>query len=500
MTDGARAAGRDARGVAINFLTLAAQASLPAFHVQLARLLGAEDYGLYVLANTWVDLLSVLTLFGMDTAVMRRVSVAHDARAPADAARHTGAALRVVLATGVAAGALLALAAPVIAAWARKPGLVVPLRVLAWVPVAYHAASVFLVATQAKRVMHWDFWARGIFQPLCLLALTSVLLRTHGGLLGACTAVAVGMALTAGLAAVFYGREFALNATLHAVARPVDRSLLRLGWPLMLTNLLWTLQGRLEVILMGRYGASLDAGAYGACMLYVVSLTQVRGAFVPVVSAAVAPALARGDVAGLTATLQRQVRWVAVLAMPLAVLFAGFGDGLLAVFGRDFVGAAPALTVLALAHLWSALALPAYVLPLGGHARYSAVAALVGAVLQCVLLPTLVPRHGLLGAAVSAGTALVVAQGMQLAMAWRLVRVHGFSWGLAKVTLAAGLGFAVGRGVFVFLHGALAVRFFAGVGAALGVYLTVLVALGLTDEERALLAGAWSRARALRRG
>ena len=39
--------------------------------------------------------------------------------------------------------------------------------------------------------------------------------------------------------------------------------------------------------------------------------------------------------------------------------------------------------------------------------------------------------------ATSAGTALAVSQGVQLVMAWRLARVHGFSWGLAKVALAA---------------------------------------------------------------
>lgn len=181
--------------------------------------------------------------------------------------------------------------------------------------------------------------------------------------------------------------------------------------------------------------------------------------------------------------------------MPLAVLFAGFGDGLLAVFGAEFVAAAPALAVLAVAHLWSALALPSYVLPLGDHARYAAGAAAVGAALQCGLLPVLVPRYGLLGAATSAGTALVLSQGLQLAFAWRLARVHGFSWGLAKVAVAAMAGFVVGRGLFTGLDAALAARFFVGVGAAAAVYTTVLVALGLTAEERSLAGGAWARAR-----
>lgn len=492
----AHEAGREAKGVAVNFLTLLAQVSLPAFHIQLARLLGADDYGLYHYSNTVVDLVSVVTLFGMDLAVARKVSVAHKEGDVAGAARATGGALRIVVLSGLVAGVLLALAAPALAAWAREPRLVIPLRTLVLVPVAYHAASMFLIATQAKMVMKWDFWARGIFQPLCLLALTSVLLRTGGGLASACAAVALGMGLTCALAAHFYGREFPLGATMAAAWQPIDRDLLRAGVPLVLTNLTWTLQGSLEVILLKRYGTGADVGAYGACMRYVVSLAQVRGAFFPVVAAAIAPALARGDAAGLTAFLQRQTRWLAIVAMPLAVLFAGFGDGLMAVYGRDFVSATPALALLAVAHLWSALALSAYVLPLSGHARYGAAVAVVGTALQCVLLPVLVPRYGILGAALSSATSLVVSQCAQLTLAWRLARVHGFSWGLLKVAAAAAAGFAVGRGVFVTLPAALAARFFAGVGAALGVYVAALVALGLAPEERALVAGAIGRLRA----
>ncbi len=479
---------RDLRATSVNLMTLVAQASLPAFHVQLARFLGASGYGLYTWSNNLVDMLSLLTLLGMDVAISREVSIARARGDNARAIAVTANALRVVLVSGVLVAATVAVAAPWIATVQHKPGLVVPLRTLIAIPIAFHAASMFLGATQALGVMKYDFWTRGLFQPIALLALTSIILRAGGGVPGACVAVASGMALTTVMAAWCYHRELPLRATLRAALKgPTDWGLVRMGLPLLATNLVWALQGRLDGLALGHWRGNADVGAYNACVLYVVSLGQVRSAFYPNVCANVPPALARGDITGLNVFIQRQTRWVAVLAMPLCVLFAGFGDGLLAVFGHDFLRGIPALRILAMGYLFSALALPAYVLFLSGNARYSAVSGIVSVALQAMLLPVLVPRWGLTGAAVSVTTGLVVSQVMQLGFTYTVTRVHGLSPGLAKVTAAALAGFVIGRTVFTVLPYGLVVKFFGGVGVAAGVYLVTLVALGLEPAERVML-------------
>ncbi len=487
---------RDLRGVGVNLLTLLAQASLPAFHVQLARFLGDNGYGLYTWSNALVDMLSVLTLLGMDVAVSREVSVAYARGDTARAVAATGTALRVVLVSGLVVALSIACAAPWIASSQHKPALLVPLRTLVVIPIAYHAASMFIVATQARQVMKYDFWTRGLFQPIALLVFTTVILRSGAGLTGACIAVAVGMCLTAGMAAWCYGRELPLGATLRAALRaPMDWKLVQMGLPLVATNMVWALQGRLDGLALGVWRGSAEVGAYNACILYVVSLGQVRSAFYPGVCATVPPALERGDLVGLNRYIQRQTRWVAALAMPLCVLFAGFGDGLLAIFGHGFLRGVPALAVLSVGYLASSLALPAYVLFLSGNARYSAAAGITCVALQCLLLPVLVPRWGLTGAALSAATGLVVSQVMQLVFTWRVTRVHGLSVGLAKVTAAALAGFGVGRAVFTWAPAGLAPRFFAGVGVAAAVYLATLVALGLEPDERDLVRRALDRLR-----
>ncbi len=494
MSTGAQ---QEARGIGVNLLTLFAQASLPAFHVQLARALGESGYGVYRTATTFVDVLSVITMFGMDLAITRRVSIARAANDEAGAVAAVGTALRVVLLSGLAVSLLVFVSAPSVAAWQQSPQLVTPLRTLVLLPIAYHVASIFLIATQARMVMRYDFWARGLFQPLVLLGATTLVLRLGGGIVGACFAVVTGMAATSLLAGRFYSRELPLGPTLAAIVRnPMDWGLVRMGLPGVVLGIVWGLQGSVDTLFLGHYRGSADVGAYGACVLYVVSLSQVRGAFYPVIAATLPPMLVKGDKAATNEFIRRQTRWVALLAMPLCVLFAGFGDGLLAIFGGEFLRAAPALAILSLGHLTGALAVPAYVLLLGGKARYSTIAALTCLVFQLVALPILVPRYGLIGAAVSSASGMALSQVVQLGFAWSIERVHGFSVGLAKVAVAALAGFVCGRGLFQWMPYPLIVRFFVGVAVAALVYATVLVSLGLREDEREMVGAGWQKVRA----
>lgn len=486
---------RDAKGIGTNLLTLVAQAALPAFHVQLARLLHAGGYGVYTWSNGFVDMFSLLTLFGMDQAVTRYVSLATAERDDRRAEAATGTALRVVLLSGVLVALALAGTAPLVARVQGKPELESPLRMLAVVPIFYHATTIFIVATQARSVMKYNFWVRGLLQPLGLFVLTSIALRVSPTPESAALAVAVGMATTTFAAAAFYGRELDLGRTLRAAIRgPVDWPVIKLAIPLVLTNMVWALQGRIDAFFLGHYRGTEEMGAYAACVLYVQSISQLRGAFDPVVCAAIPPAIAKGAIAELNETMKRQTRWVALAAMPLCVLFAGFGDGLLAVFGGEFRAGAIAMAILSLGHTVNALSLSSFAIPMSGNARYSTYAAITSLLIQAVLLPVLLPRIGLTGAAISSASGIIVAQGLQALFAWRLVGVHGVSLSLGKVAVASAVAYGVGRLVGGFLDG-VALKFFVGVAVSAVVYVAMIAILGLEADERAAVRAVWTRLR-----
>lgn len=481
MSDAVQAK-RDARGAAVNVLGIAAQAALPAFHVQLARFLGAGGYGLYTWSAMFVDLFSVVTLFGCDQAVMRQVSLGGRASAAS-----VGSALRVVLASGALVFFGIFFLAPSIGAFVGKPGVVGPLRCLALVPLFYHAATIFLVATQALGVMRWAFWARSVAQPIVLLGATSVALRAGLGPSGAAAAVAAGMGATAFVAMALYAREMPLGATLRAVfVGALDREMLRVAVPIVLANLIWALVSRIDSFFLGKYGTASELGAYAACALYAASISQIRGAFEPVTSSLVAPALARGDAKGLSAAIARQTRWLALCAVPLAALFVGFGDPLLAVFGHGFSLGAAALAVLAIGHAVNALALSSFALPLSGNARYTTYVALGALVFQGALCAILVPRYGLFGAACALSAGLVAAQTAQMILAARVVGVVSMTPRLLVVLACAAAAIGCGRAAWSLVAAPIAVRFATGVAVAAFAYVALAWSFAVTPDDREL--------------
>ncbi len=484
---------RDARGAAINVLGIVAQVALPAFHVQLARFLGAAGYGLYTWSAMFVDLFSVVTLFGCDQAVMRQVSLGRRASAPA-----VGTALRVVLLSGGIVFLAVFFAAPVVAEAAHKPGLVGPLRCLALVPLFYHTSTILLVATQALGVMRWAFWARSVAQPLVLLATTGAALRLGYGPSGAAAAVAAGMAATAVVSCVLYARELPLGETLRAIfTGPLDRETLRVAVPLLLANLLWALVARIDAFFLGRYGDASELGAYAACALYAASISQIRGAFEPVTSSLVAPALEKGDAKGLGVAISRQTRWLALLAFPVAAVLIGFGDPLLRVFGHGFTQGVPALAVLAIGHTVNALALASFVLPLSGNARWTTYVALFALVVQTIACFVFVPRYGLLGAAIALAIGLVCAQVAQIVLAARVVGVVGVSTDLFLVLACALVALGAGRALYHVLDAPMALRFATSIGLAAVIYAIAAWSFALTRDDRSLLVTAMRRFRIL---
>jgi O-antigen/teichoic acid export membrane protein len=477
---------RDVRGLAINILTLIAQAAMPAFHMILTHGLGDNGYGRYTWSNNLVDLFSILTLFGMDQAVVRQVSLARDDED--SLVKAVGGALRSVVLSGLGIAVLLFVLAPFVAEWVHKPDVVTPLRVLAIGPVFYHATTVLLAATQAKRVMHWDFWTRGIVQPLVLVISTSTALRMNTGVVGACVAVALGMAITTLVACVLTRRTLPVAKIVAcALTSSVDRTLVRAALPMVAAGVAWSLQGRIDGFLLARYATDASLGAYAACFLYVNSISQTRGTVVPLLLPDIAPRMERGDREGLRARVQLLTRWVALMAVPLCALFAGFGGPFLTVFGKGFSAGTTAMAILAVGHLINAISLAPYVLAQSALGHLGGYTAVASTLLQCVLVPLLAPRYGLVGAALSASVGIGLGQAIQSAITWWTTSIHGISWGLVKVFVSGILCLVAGRTVFEILALPLLAKLSIAITVAAVVYLVAVIALGLHPEERSMI-------------
>jgi O-antigen/teichoic acid export membrane protein len=239
-----------------------------------------------------------------------------------------------------------------------------------------------------------------------------------------------------------------------------------------------------EVIVLGLLAPTATLGIFGVAkrvsMVIGALLTSITVLFNPMV----ADLHHRGRTGELDRLFKTSTRWLFTLGWPVCLAEVLFAPEILRVFGRSFASGAPALVILAIGQLVNVgTGTVSNLLAMAGRAKLTLANSVVFLGLSIVLDLLLIPRQGLLGAAVANAGAVVVVNLLRL---WQVHRVLGFGPYDRRILrpLAAGLvAGAVARLLpLPGLHG------LPGLGVRcllLGVlYLGLLAALGIEPEDR----------------
>jgi O-antigen/teichoic acid export membrane protein len=386
--------------------------------VALARWLGAAEYGTYAYLLSWVALLGMASVFGLDTTIVSRLPT-YSSKAAWGQLRGLlrwanglalGASIGMVVVVAVA-GTLLAGGTPPPAGWLLA-GALVPLMALSRVQQAalrgLHRAvisqvpeSVLLPATILGLVVAaaWSGWA----PP-----------TAEYGLIAQALAGSLALAL-----ALWLVRRAVPSPARVVRARYEHREWLSTSGRMLLLSILGTLNARVGILVLGAVAAPQLVGQYAVA---------ARGAgFIPlalnVTVLAMAPSIAVAYAAGQHARLQLLVRQMSRVALiggvPFAVALILLGRSFLAIFGPGFEGAHTALAILSLGEVVNITAGPvATLLVMSGHERDAIRGLALGTTLNGGLCLILIPEWGINGAAVAAAAGLALWN----IVLWRSVR------------------------------------------------------------------------------
>ena len=479
-----------ARGGGLNLLgQVCSQVAMLLITVLLARRLGRDDVGRYAQASAALSLLGLVSLSGLRSGLTRFVAV-HLAEGAAGALRGT-VRIGIGLSTGAAAllGLALHLAAPWLAHAAfHDPRLVLPLQVVGLVLPAATFTDSALAATQGFRTMKPFALVGLVFEPLVRLGLSAALIAAGAGLRGAMAALVVSNLVATAMAA------WALRRLLRRVDQAAPSgvrlrelfgfSLLSWGASLASTGLIWA-----DTILIGALRSSAEVGVYNVATRLVTLATFVM----PAINGALGPHIAdlhhRGDGDSLRRAYAVATSWILRLSLPAFVALLAFPGQLLGLFGPGFREGAAVTAVLAAGKLADAATGPCgLMLNMSGRPLWSVVDNLAALVLNVALNLWLIPRHGILGAAMAWTLALAIVNLARVVQVWCVMRMLPFDLGVLKGALA-------GAGALV---AGLAARPWVTIGAipattALGlvqvgaVYLGLLAALGIGADDRLVL-------------
>ena len=360
--------------------------------VYVARYLRPTGFGLISFAAAMGTLVTAIAQFGMFTVVVREL-----VRRPQDRAEIVGSALALRLVTG-AISVFLALGTTV---WIR--------------PYDHHALLIVLIVAvvalpRAWDVIDYDYQARIEARPVVIarnVAFTAFAILRPLLVLVHAPVEAFAAAITGEqvLASVLLARRWradGLTVGVRSATLRELRDMVLTTWPLVIANLSTIVYMRIDALMLASMSGDASVGLFSAA-------TKVSEAlyFIPTAAVAtVAPALTAAHRRSRTEynrQLLRVMRTLVWLAIPVAVIFACSSRFIIpGLYGPSYAPAAAVLSI----HAWINVLMTLNIcsnqwLLDEGDFRCNMYQTLVGAAVNIGLNLVLIPRLGIVGAALA---------------------------------------------------------------------------------------------------
>lgn len=444
-----------ARGGLVNLAGGAGSAAFGFAFLALAdRLLPVGGAGALFEAVALFTICANAAELGVDDGLLRQVPLLVARRSTQALGKVLVLALVPAAAAAALAGALILLYAPELAhvfihGTSSVRG-VADIRELApFLPMAT-VASVALAGTRALGAMVPYAAIQGLGVPLLrplLLGLASV-----AGLGTGLAAVTWGAPLLPGLAGALVALFILARRTRLAAgepgggarrqASPPDRSLglqlWRFSAPRGLAAVLQIGVLQLDILLVGGLRTASQAGIYTVASRYLLLGTVVLQAIGASVAPQISRLLAAGDARAAQTVFQTATGWVVVATWPVYVTMAVFAPVLMAAFGRQFTAGALALTILAGGMLVSmALGNNQVVLLMAGSSGWNLVISAASLGANVGLNLWLVPRLGMVGAAIAWAAVIVLSNLATTAVIMAVARLSPFGRSLPVAAASA---------------------------------------------------------------
>lgn len=448
---GSADAQRLARGGVLNLFGAAVAAvTNTALVIGVTRAATAEEAGLLFAATSAFLIAVSVAKLGTETGIVYYVARLRVLGGSARLRRCIQVATLPVLVTSLLLGAVIFLGADAVADLVtdRDEQLVGPfLRVLALFIPAAALSDVLLAGTRGFRAMRptvvVDRIARQSSQLLLVLAVA---------FFGSVTWLAAAWALPylpAVLASGWWLRRLlrqsgpAGHPPERAEPHFSGRAFWRFTAPRAVTSIVQLALQRLDILLLVALRGPVDAALYTAATRFLVVGQMATQAISSTVQPRLSELLALDDGEGAKATYRTSTIWLILSNWPIYLLAIAFATPMLALFGSGYTGHTDVIAVLAVAMLVSTgCGIVDVALNMSGRTTWTLANSSTALALNVALDLVLIPRLGILGAALGWAAAIVYNNLVPLTQLAVAMRLHPLGRGTALAAALAGGCFA----------------------------------------------------------
>lgn len=409
------------RGVLMNGLGILVKASRTFYLILFSRMLGAEGFGIYLLAFALQEFISKFAILGLNWGAKQVVG---NLRSHGKIASIRPTVVRILCITLLFSSCValgMAGAADWIASLLGQETVAAPLRIFAVGFPFLCGMYVLVYSFRPALNMKYEMYVTSIFEPMTVLVIGVIILQ-QSRTVEMLAYAHVAASMVGFLAAVYYFNRIYPSINRGSRAE-IDWGMLFHGSAGMGgMELLGNLQGKVDLLFLALYFPPQVIGVYGAATQIVSLLRKAKAAFDPILMPIAQGLFLSGEKHRLQGEVTRAVSWAMYIGLLLMGLIILLPDQLLGLFGKEFSGEiyGRVLVILAVGQFfYMSMGLCEGILAITGHAYVTLVSAVLLLLTEVLLLLALIPVWGLLGAAMAASLPFI---GVTV---WRMVQCKG---------------------------------------------------------------------------
>jgi len=377
--------------------------------ILLARWLGADDFGVLAALLVWVNVLGTLSTLGFATSVLRFLPqyLAEGSLPLARGFHRTGLLIALLAGTAITALGLFLLSSFVTL---LPPPYAVPARTALLALPAFALADFLDGVGRSRGWVALALVPPYIIRPLMILVGVALMELSPAPLDATSATLVAATAIWISALAQLALQARPLLETMQAGPLAYDLSLwTRISLPMLVLDGVALLLLNIDIILLGFFVAPAEIARYFAAQRIISLVSFIHFA----VAAAAVSHFATSHVAGDRHALRQEFGRCRTLGFYpsffVTIALLALGRPLLLLFGADFASAWPVMAILGVGLLTRAAAGPAQSLLVStGHHNATVLVLCVTLAINCCLGIALIPRHGLIGAALASMLATLV--------------------------------------------------------------------------------------------
>jgi O-antigen/teichoic acid export membrane protein len=464
--------------------------------VMVARLLGAEQNGLYKLAVTLSTMISALCHLGLDGGIVRYLPMALAERnaTKIPGIIQIGAGIPIFISL-IVTSLLLLLAEPLADQVLGKPTILPVLHVVAFaIPLGVLNHCLAAIAQGFKQVQYTAY-AQDIAANSIKLTLSLIVLVLGYGVIGLAAVYVISLMVAVGMLFYFVHRLFPLTQALKVTKRNT-REILNYSLPLYIQRLLNIYGRNFEILVLGYFGLLSDVGIYAVILPLSKIGNMAFGSLREIAAPIIAELHSQGKHKELEQFYQTITKWALTFNLPIFLTIVLFPTALLSVFGKEFTGGTTGLIILSTGVLFDvATGMCGTVINMTGYSRVGLLNSIVYLGTTLLLDFILIPRWYLLGAAMAGAVTIIINNTLRVIEAYVLINgLLPFNRSFLKPVMAAALaaGLTYWLSDLVFIDRPILQLLVLGPTMWL-VYAAAILAQKLSDEDRMIITAIRSR-------